>query len=281
MKCVVHLVSFAIFVFLATAMRTHANEGADVKAIAYFETHVRPLLASRCYSCHSARSGNREGGLVLDSRGGWVEGGDNGTAVLPGDVDASLLIRAVRYSDPDLQMPPDKALPASAIATLERWVEMGAVDPRDADAEEERIEFVPSDPVAGRQHWAFRPLQKSSLAQPTSSPANLFSEPSTSWARSPLDVFIFAQLETAGLQPAADADPRTLARRIFIQLVGLPPTAAELAEFMSDKQPGAVERLVDRLLESPHFGERWGRHWLDLARYADSNGLDENFLFRE
>ena len=183
-------------------------------------------------------------------------------------------------------MPPDKALPASAIARLERWVQMGAVDPRDAADQAKKPEFVPSDPVAGRQHWAYRPLQENPLAQTKLLQATLpqetrLGEPSSRWASSPIDFFVHAQLQAAGLQPAPDADPRTLARRTFIQLTGLPPTSAELAEFLSDEQPGAVARMVDRLLESPQFGQRWGRHWLDLARYADSNGLDENFLFRE
>ncbi|WP_197527442.1 PSD1 and planctomycete cytochrome C domain-containing protein [Pirellulimonas nuda] len=253
------------------------TEDTDAKAIAYFEKHVRPVLASRCYSCHSARSGNSEGGLVLDRRHGWVQGGDRGTAVVPGDADASLLIRAIRYSDPALQMPPDKALPDSTIARLERWVEAGAVDPRDAADASPEPGFVASDPVSGRQHWAYRPLQQG----PHAAEPLLRERSSSRWARSPIDAMVLARLQAAGLRPAPDADRSTLARRVYIQLAGLPPSPAELAKFLSDQQPGAVERMVDRLLESPRFGQRWGRHWLDLARYADSNGLDENFLFRE
>jgi hypothetical protein len=292
MKLFVRPIAFAMIVlaFSPTAERALADEPVKVATgeteIAYFETHIRPLLASRCYSCHSERSGNREGGLILDSRNGWEQGGDNGAVIVPGDVERSLLIRAVRYSDSDLQMPPDKALPDAAVARLERWIERGAVDPRDAVFEAEKPAFVPSDPVAGRQHWAYRPLHESPFSQPVPPRATVSHETrlgqrSDPWARSTIDSFVRGRLQSVGLQPAPDADPRTLARRISIQLVGLPPTSAELAEFLNDDRPGAVERMVDRLLGSPRFGERWGRHWLDLARYADSNGLDENFLFRE
>ncbi len=209
--------------------------------------------------------------MLLDSRAGWVAGGDNGATLVPGDVDASLLIRAVRYSDPGLQMPPDKALPKNAVALLERWVQMGAPDPRDGSTVEQHPRTGPSDPIAGREHWAYRPLAKS--GPPVVAAGN--------WPRGTIDAFLLARLEAAQLKPAPDADRRTLARRIYIQLIGLPPTPEQLAAFLSDDRPDAFEQLVDQLLDSPHFGERWGRHWLDLARYADSNGLDENFLFRE
>ncbi|MGD9854074.1 MAG: PSD1 and planctomycete cytochrome C domain-containing protein [Planctomycetaceae bacterium] len=235
-----------------------------------FETHIRPLLATRCYACHSSSTGKQEGGLLLDSRNGWFQGGVHGPAVIPGDVEASLLIRAVRYSDPELQMPPDQALPAAAIAALEQWVRSGAPDPRSGAA---GLEFRadPSDPVAGRTHWAFQPLAEPKL--PIVETAQ--------WPRSRLDMFVLSRLEAAGLQPAPDADRLALARRVCFQLIGLPPTPQQVESFVNDARPDAYERMVDLLLSSPHFGERWGRHWLDLARYADSNGLDENFLFRE
>jgi hypothetical protein len=248
-----------------------ADDDQQENQVAYFERHIRPLLVSHCYSCHSVRAKKRKGGLRLDSRAGWVTGGDSGAALVPRDVDASLLIRAVRYSDPELQMPPDKALPPQAITLLERWVRMGAPDPRDAAASNDVSNDDPSDPIAGRQHWAFRPLTKSH--QPTFA--------SKDWPRSAIDEFVVARLETENLSPTADADRRILIRRIYIQLVGMPPTPEQVADFLSDDRSDAFARLVDELLDSPHFGERWGRHWLDLARYADSNGLDENFLFRE
>ncbi len=252
----------------------HLSSGADPAAgegVAYFEKYVRPLLASHCYSCHSVRANKSEGDLLLDSRAGWAIGGENGAAVVPGDVDTSLLIRAVRYTDSDLQMPPDRALPKDAIARLEQWVRMGAPDPRDGVKIDQASRMDPSDPITGRQHWAFRPLAE------TEPP--VFAD--KAWPRAAIDAFVLARLEAANLKPAADADRRTLLRRVYIQLIGLPPSPHQVAEFLSDQRPDAWQQLVDRLLESPHFGERWGRHWLDLARYADSNGLDENFLFRE
>ncbi len=246
------------------------EQPASPEELAYFEAEIRPLLIARCYSCHSARAAKREGGLTLDSREGWAQGGDNGPAIVPGDPDASRLIRAVRYTDPDLQMPPDKSLPAEAIAKLERWVRQGAFDPRTAADASPKLEN-PSDPVAGRDHWAFRPLAAPVVPNVAAK----------SWPRSSVDAFVLASLEAANLSPAPDADRHDLLRRVYVQLVGLPPTAEQVREFLADTRPDALERVVDRLLAQPQFGERWGRHWLDLARYADSNGLDENFLFRE
>ena len=248
-----------------------ASQPATAEGVAYFETHIRPLLVAHCYSCHSSAKRKREGGLVLDSRAGWFVGGDRGPAVSPGNVDASLLIQAVRHTDPDFKMPPDKPLPARSIARLEQWVRMGAPDPRDEAGVEDVRRGNPSDPIAGREHWAFRPL---SNLRPPATKAN-------EWPRSTIDFFILSRLEAADLQPAPDADRRTLVRRVYVQLTGLPPTIDQIASFLQARRPDAYQRLVDQLLDSPHFGERWGRHWLDLARYADSNGLDENFLFRE
>jgi hypothetical protein len=239
--------------------------------LVYFETHIRPLLAQHCYSCHSSRADRIEGDLLLDSRPDWMKGGERGPVIVPGDVDASLLIRAVRYGDSDLQMPPDRKLPPEEIARLEQWVRIGAPDPRETAASSEDAGPTASDPIAGRAHWAFQPLTRT---QPPS-------VESIEWPRSALDAFILAKLEAESLAPAPDADRRTLLRRLTFQLHGLPPKPEQTAALVADERPDALERLVDQLLESPQFGERWGRHWLDLARYADSNGLDENFLFRE
>lgn len=246
-------------------------ERGPVDEIAFFEQHIRPLLISRCYSCHSVKSGNREGDLVLDSRQGWESGGENGPAIRPFDTDGSLVIRAVRHTDPDLQMPPDHMLSAAEIGRLEQWVAMGARDPRDAADASAYSHDDPSDPVAGRQHWAFRPLKE------TPSPSSA----SAGWATSTIDSLVAAKRQARSLSPVQDADRSVLARRLYLKLVGLPPTSRQIESFIRDQRPDAVERLVDQLLDSHHFGERWGRHWLDLARYADSNGLDENFLFRE
>ena len=265
------LLLIAVVCALAVASTCHAADPLTAEGVAYFEKHVRPLLAKRCYQCHSTRSKKREGGLLLDRRSGWSVGGDNGPAVIPGNAAASLLIRAVLYTDPDLQMPPDKALSSEEIAQLQRWVSMGAPDPRDESAEANASHPDPSDPIAGREHWAFQPLSEQ---QPPDASA-------TDWPRSTIDSFILARLEAENLRPAPDADRRTLLRRVYFQLIGLPPTPTQVTTFLEDQRPDALARLVDELLSSPHYGERWGRHWLDLARYADSNGLDENFLFRE
>ncbi len=257
--------------FAASNVALEAVEPAVSDDVAWFETNIRPLLAERCYSCHSSRSDKREGGLLLDSKAGWSNGGDNGPVIIPGDVVASRLIRAVRYTDPDLQMPPDMALSADEVARLERWVQSGAPDPRDETEIQDTPRGNPSDPIAGRDHWAFQPLIETQ--PPTIESAD--------WPRTAIDAFAIAALNAADLLPAPDADRRVLARRVYFQLIGLPPTSPQLTEFLEDNRPEAFQLLVDRLLESPQFGERWGRHWLDLARYADSNGLDENFLFRE
>lgn len=258
---------------LAMAKASLKAEPPSVAGVEYFETHVRPLLIEHCYKCHSSSAQKREGGLLLDSMAGWSVGGGKGAAIVPGEVDASLLISAVRYADPDLQMPPDAALPKDAVEALERWVAMGAPDPRDQESIAEIRRGNPSDPIAGRDHWAFRPLAEPSQVATVVKAID--------WPRSPIDAFVLAQLEAANLTPAEDADRRTLIRRVYFQMIGLPPTPEQVTAFLNDESADAWERVVDELLNSPQFGQRWGRHWLDLARYADSNGLDENFLFRE
>ncbi|HND55593.1 MAG TPA: DUF1549 domain-containing protein, partial [Pirellulaceae bacterium] len=268
---------------LCDSPQAAAAEDASDEGVMYFERHVRPLLIEHCYKCHSARDDKRQGGLVLDSRNGWMKGGEQGPSVEPGNPDASLLIRAVRYTDPDMQMPPDKPLPKDAIERLEKWVRIGAPAPADDTAAKPTAKPTgpsaggkklenPSDPVLGREHWSFRPLAPSTPPPRTTD---------SRWARSPIDSFVLEKLESLRIQPTADTNRATLLRRFHLQLVGLPPTTDELAEFVADDRPDALELVVDRLLASPRFGERWGRHWLDQARYADSNGLDENFLFRE
>ncbi len=241
------------------------------EGIAYYEKHVRPLLVRHCYQCHSEKSGKHEGELLLDSPQNWLRGGESGTAIVPGDVDASLLIQAVRYGDSALQMPPVKPLSPDEVTRLEHWVRMGAPAPdKPLDKLAGQASDDPSDPITGKEHWAFRPLA-----------THRSLEVSSDWPEAQIDRFVISRLIQDGLQPAPDAEPTTLLRRLYVQLTGLPPSPQQLDEFLSDTQPHAYERLVDHLLASPRFGERWGRHWLDLARYADSNGLDENFLFRE
>lgn len=234
----------------------------------YFEKHIRTLFAKHCYQCHSKRAKEVEGGLLLDSRGGWLEGGESGLSVVAGNVDGSKLIQAVRYTDPSLQMPPIKPLHADEISHLEEWIRMGAPGPTDVDVTNLHD---PSDPVAGKDHWAFKPISE----------RRTFRLKTSTWATSPVDQFILDRLDKSNLYPVGDANPRELLRRVHFLLTGLPPSSDEIQNFLDDHERDALERVVDQLLASPQFGERWGRHWLDLARYADSNGLDENFLFRE
>ena len=253
---------------IALAQETAAAEKPEADGIAWFETHIRPLLVQRCYACHSIKAGKQEGGLLLDSPDAWMRGGDRGAAVVAGDPDASLLIRAVHYNDPDLLMPPTERLNDEDIAKFDAWVKMGAPAPATAHA---NVIENPSDPIAGKRHWAFLPLTRPMV------PAVQDQE----WARSDIDRIVLAKLEAENLHPVADAAAIELVRRTCFQLVGLPPTETQIQQFGELPIPQAMERLVDELLASPQFGQRWGRHWLDLARYADSNGLDENFLFRE
>ena len=232
--------------------------------LAFFEREVRPVLVEHCYECHGSGKKRAKGGLRLDSRAGWSAGGDSGAALVPGDVEQSRLVRAVRYTDPELEMPPDGTLPENAIHALEEWVRRGAPDPRDDTALAPRGTGA-GDP-ARAAHWSFQPM-----AEPM--PPAVRDE---AWPHNELDRFVLARLEAEGLAPAPAADRRTLLRRASQDLLGLPPSGAELERFEHDPAPDAWEREIERLLASPHYGERWGRHWLDLARYADSNGLDEN-----
>ena len=251
---------------------TFATELQNESGLEYFEKHVRPLLARHCYQCHSKRAKEVKGKLLLDSQSGWMEGGESGVSVVPGDLDASLLIRAVRYGDADLQMPPIKQLSKEEIAHLENWVRMGAPGPKEVDTTNLGD---PSDPIAGKNHWSYRPLGSVVAPLPKS---QVLSELTP---LSAIDSFIQEGLESKNLHPVPNAKPKHLLRRAYFQLLGVPPSPDEVDAFLTDESADAFEKVVDRLLASPQFGERWGRHWLDLARYADSNGLDENFLFRE
>lgn len=240
----------------------------------FFEKRVRPLLMEHCYECHSGEE--QSGGLLLDSRSGWQAGGDSGSAIALGRPNESRLIEAVRYENRELQMPPSGRLAEAEIAALEEWVRRNAPDPRDAP--------VPGPSMTagvsieeGRNFWSFLPLADPEL------PWDLQFEDAESalraWIRNPIDAFILAGLREKGLTPAPAVDKRTLIRRITFDLIGLPPSPEEIAEFLADDSPDAYEKLVERLLSSPHHGLRWGRHWLDVARYSDSNGLDENLAY--
>ena len=240
-------------------------EPARADAVAYFEKHIRPLLAKHCLECHSRTSDEVGGNLYLDSRDGWKRGGDLGPAIVPGNPDDSLLIQAVRGTHAELEMPPDGRLSNRQINRLVEWVRLGAPDPReesgDASLESESAE-------AGRDHWSFQ--------SPWLQPPTVPDVQNRSWPVNQLDYFILAELERRDLKPVPPADRHTLIRRVTLDLTGLPPTPEEMKTFLADDSPNAYAELVERLLASPRYGERWGRFWLDVARYADSNGLDEN-----
>ncbi len=234
-----------------------AAQGTEPAQIEFFERSVRPLLEEHCVECHSAARGKTKGGLALDNAAATLKGGDTGPAIVAGSAAKSLLIRAVSYQDADLKMPPEnKRLSAEKVAVLEHWINSGAHDPREGKA-------VGPDADAAKHHWAFQPVQRP--------PVPMVKR--TDWVRSPTDAFVLAALESKGIEPSQPADKATLLRRVSYDLHGLPPTPGELDAFLRDPSPSAYERAVDRMLASPRFGERWGRHWLDVARYADTKGL--------
>ncbi len=231
--------------------------------LTFFEARIRPLLVKHCYECHSSESEELQGGLLVDSRPTLRRGGDNGPAVVPGDADASLIMQAVRYEN-GMEMPPDAKLSAAEIADLEQWVTSGAADPR-SDAT--RFVRKKIDVQAARKFWSLRPLADPPVPQPRDA----------DWPRNDIDRFIAAELDKHDLHVVNDADKRTLIRRATYDLTGLPPSPADIRNFLADDSQQAWEHLVDRLLDSPHYGERWGRHWMDLVRYADTAGDNSDF----
>ncbi|WP_373650396.1 PSD1 and planctomycete cytochrome C domain-containing protein [Schlesneria sp. DSM 10557] len=240
---------------LLAAEEPAALQSPTTEQLQFFESDVRPVLVEHCQKCHGPQK--EWAGLRVDSRDALLRGGDSGAAIVPGEPDKSLLIRAIRHDDPDLKMPEDGKLTDRQIANLVRWVEMGAPFPASQPANVR---------TRNKDHWAFQPLIPAIVPEIQNKDA----------AEAPVDPYILARLEALSLPPAALADRNTLIRRVTYDLIGLPPTPKEIASYVSDDRPDALERVVDRLLASPAYGERWGRHWLDVARYADSNGLDEN-----
>jgi hypothetical protein len=246
----------------------------------FYETKVRPLLVQHCLKCHSGQGKKTKAELNLDDRDGWLRGGESGPAVVPGHPEKSLLIEAISYHNDNLKMPPTGKLAAWQIELLKEWVRRGAPGPQGTTPAKVAAAI---DIAKGRQFWSFRPLAV------TAAP----SVQDSAWPLTPIDRFLLARLEGAGLAPVADADPETLLRRVYFDLVGLPPTPAELDAFLAEcatagaKAGGprvpslALEKVVDRLLASPQFGAKWARHWLDLARYADTNGSDENYPYAD
>ncbi|HEX4143423.1 MAG TPA: PSD1 and planctomycete cytochrome C domain-containing protein [Pirellulales bacterium] len=248
----------ALGIVLLLGMRP--NVGLAEDDTEFFEKQIRPILAERCEKCHSTAKGKTHGGLALDSQLGWKTGGDSGPAILPGKVDESLLIQAIRYGDDGPQMPPEEGggkLPDAEVALLTQWVRRGAPDPRTAEARRGGLTEKEL-----RAWWSFQPVG------PVAVPA----AGDTASIGNEIDNFVQARLQAEGLVWSPEADRQTLVRRATYDLTGLPPTPDEVAAFLADPSPRAYETLIDRLLQSPHYGERWGRHWLDLVRYADTAG---------
>jgi len=223
-----------------------------------FETRIRPLLIKHCLACHGPKK--QESGLRLDSRAGWAKGGDRGTSIVPGKVQDSLLLKAVSHSDPSLKMPPSGKLSTTEIADLTKWVRLGAFDPRTPAAEKSSPKRMSLEQA--RDFWSLQPISSPAIPKVSD----------TAWGHSPIDAFVHDRLQKRGLRPVATADKRTLIRRATFDLTGLPPTPAEIDAFLEDDSPRSFGTVVERLLDSPAYGERWGRHWLDVARYADTAG---------
>ncbi|MEZ0274767.1 MAG: PSD1 and planctomycete cytochrome C domain-containing protein, partial [Roseimicrobium sp.] len=262
---------FGVFVLLDTGAGVLGAQEADT---AFFEAKIRPVLVEHCYDCHSTESGKSKGGLLLDTKHGIRSGGETGPAVVPGDPAKSLLLTAVKHTDPDLEMPPKKPkLSDRMIADIEAWIASGAIDPRETAAKTAALPPVTVE--AGRKFWSYQKPVVAARPKTTR----------TGWATRELDHFILVKLEADGLAPSSDAEPVVLLRRLHFDLIGLPPSPEEAEAFVQRWNKGGEERekllgeTVDRLLASPHFGERWGKHWMDVARFAESNGRESNITF--
>ncbi|HBV63023.1 MAG TPA: hypothetical protein DEF45_08385, partial [Rhodopirellula sp.] len=246
------LITFVVFTAWLACTFANADEAGQRE---FFESKIRPVLVERCYRCHSTKAGKSKGGLLLDSRNGWQVGGDSGPAIIPFKPAESLLLLAINQSGESSAMPPDDRLSQAVVKNFEAWIMAGAIDPRDGH---KPLAATRIDITAGKQFWSFQPLQ-------------------TSFDHRSIDEFI------QPLAPIAKAN--TLARRLFLDLIGIPPTPDELHKFIqiyTDSSPDqAVETFTDELLSRKEFGEKWARHWMDIARYADSNGGDFNLTFPE
>ncbi|MEM1295893.1 MAG: DUF1549 domain-containing protein, partial [Verrucomicrobiota bacterium] len=248
-----------LFILTSLAWTTgFAVQAAEVQGVEFFESKIRPLLVEHCYQCHSQEANKGKANLYLDSRAAWQIGGDSGPAIVPGKPHESLLFQSVTHTG-HVKMPPKTRLSDAEVEALRTWIVMGAPDPREGDVEVAKSEI---DLEEGREFWSFKPP----VATPTPIVKN------TAWSESAIDRHILARLESEGIEPATEASPRTLLRRVYYDLIGLPPTPDEMNAFLEDASPEAFEKVVDHLLSRPEFGERWGRHWLDVARFAESTG---------
>jgi hypothetical protein len=254
------MVRMTLLVLLLSLASETRGQAPPADAGAFFESKIRPVLAGTCFNCHGGQKVSH--GLHVDSREALLKGGDSGPALVPGAPDKSLLIQAVRHSHESIKMPPGKRMPDNVIADFTTWVQQGAVWPKSASPKVR--------PFQAQRHWAFQPVVKRTLPP----------DPSR-WSDNPIDRFVISRLWDQHLQPVGPADKRTLLRRVTFDLIGLPPTPAEVADFLADDSPAAFAKVVDRLLASPHYGERWGRHWMDVARYADTAGDNADYPIPE
>jgi hypothetical protein len=254
-------------VAVGIAQETPPRNALAPEKLEFFESKVRPILVQRCYECHSGQESN--GGLRLDYREGLLKGGDSGPALQADEPQGSLLLRAIRYQNADLQMPPSGKLDATEIEVLETWVGQGAVDPR-ADLPSGSSDKPQGMSIQdGRNFWSMMPLK----------PVEVPRAVDADWCRNPIDAFVLKELDSNGLRPSPESPRREILRRVTLGLIGLVPESQEYKAFEQDTAPEAYERQVDRLLSSEQYGVRFGRHWLDVARYSDSNGLDENIAY--
>lgn len=255
-----HIFKYLVCILFCSLLTISSASAADLspEVMTFFEKEVRPLLSEHCWSCHGKQE--QKGALRLDTRGHTLLGGESGTSIVPGKPDESLLIEAVRYES--YEMPPSGKLKEKQIKILEKWVALGAPWPGADDSVPVRKEHGPAFTDEDRTWWAIQPLQQVTVPEIENS----------DWGRNEVDRFILARLKEQGLAPSPEADRKALIRRVYFDLHGLPPTPEEVQEFVNDQSPDAYERLVERLLDSPRYGERWARHWLDVVRYADSDG---------
>ena len=258
------VVGFAVVTTTLTAFPQDTGKPGE-EGLNYFESHVRPIFATHCYECHSQKAKKLKASLYLDSKAGILRGGDSGAIIIPGKAEESLLIKAVRYQAEDLEMPPKKKLPNSAVEHLAAWINMGAPIPDDGARIADQDAAFDFEKFR-REHWAFHPVVKPELPVVESREEKL----------RPIDAFVLARMQGRSVRSTPRADRRTLIRRAHFTLIGLPPTPQEVETFLKDDGPDAFARVIDRLLESPHYGERWGRHWLDVARYSDGMGASQD-----
>jgi len=239
----------------------------------FFEKRIRPVLVSQCYKCHSHSSEKLKANLYLDSREALLKGGETGPSIVPGSASKSLLIAAIKWTKDDLEMPPKNKLSDTAIADFVQWINTGAAWPKE-DAKTAAVATAASYAAEydrlRKELWSWQPIKH----------AEAPAVKDTKWPKSDVDRFVLARLEEKNLAPSGPADKLALLRRATFDLIGLPPTPEEIESFLRDVSPGAFEKVADRLLASPRFGERWGRHWLDVARYAESSGMTRNLVYK-